>query len=58
MQAKLNLPWSMWDDRIIAAQMKRLNIKEIFSNDKDFEKVPWIKRDSEFSSSRTADRKL
>lgn len=43
-QSELNLPWSMWDDIVIAAQMKRLNINEIYSNDKDFDKIPWIKR--------------
>jgi len=43
-QLQYNLPWSMWDDIVIAAQMKRLNIKEIYSNDKDFDKIPWIKR--------------
>ncbi len=43
-QSELNLPWSMWDDIVIATQMKRLNIKEIYSNDKDFDKIPWIKR--------------
>jgi len=44
MQLQLNLPWSMWDDTVIAAQMKRLNLKEIYSNDNDFDKIPWIKR--------------
>lgn len=43
-QSQLNLPWSMWDDMVIAAQMKRLNLKEIYSNDGDFDKIPWIKR--------------
>ncbi len=43
-QLQFNLPWSMWDDMVIAAQMKRLNIKEIYSNDDDFDKIPWIKR--------------
>jgi len=43
-QTELSLPWSMWDDIVIAAQMKRLNIKEIYSNDNDFDKFPWIKR--------------
>ncbi|MEM2122561.1 MAG: hypothetical protein QXE79_02880 [Candidatus Bathyarchaeia archaeon] len=42
-QLELGLPWSMWDDVVIAAQMRRLNIKELYSNDKDFE-IPWIKR--------------
>jgi predicted nucleic acid-binding protein len=43
-QSQLNLPWSMWDDMVIAAQMKRLNLKEIYSHDGDFDKIPWIKR--------------
>jgi predicted nucleic acid-binding protein len=43
-QSQFNLPWSMWDDMVIAAQMKRLNINEIYSNDGDFDKIPWIKR--------------
>lgn len=43
-QSELSLSWSMWDDIVIAAQMKRLNIKEIYSNDNDFDKIPWIKR--------------
>lgn len=43
-QTELSLPWSMWDDIVIAAQMRRLNIKEIYSNDNDFDKFPWIKR--------------
>jgi predicted nucleic acid-binding protein len=43
-QLELNLPWSMWDDIVIAAQMRKLNIKEIYSNDNDFDKIPWIKR--------------
>jgi len=43
-QLELSLPWSMWDDIVITAQMKRLNIKEIYSNDNDFDKIPWIKR--------------
>ncbi len=44
LQSQLNLPWSMWDDLVITAQMKRLNIKEIYSNDQDFDKIPKIKR--------------
>ena len=43
-QAQFNLSWAMWDDMVIAAQMKRLNINEIHSNDIDFDKIPWIKR--------------
>jgi len=43
-QLELKLPWSMWDDIAIAAQMKRLNSRAIYSNDNDFDKIPWIKR--------------
>lgn len=43
-QSTLKLPWSMWDDIVIISQMKRLNTKEIYTNDKDFDKIPWIKR--------------
>jgi len=43
-QLEFNLSWSMWDDIVIAAQMKRLNLKEIYSNDNDFDKIRWIKR--------------
>jgi predicted nucleic acid-binding protein len=34
----------MWDDIVIAAQMKRLKMKEIYSNDKDFDNIQWVKR--------------
>lgn len=44
LQKQQNLPWSAWDDIVIAAQMKRINVKEIYSNDKDFDKIPWVKR--------------
>ena len=36
--------WNRWDDAVIAAQMKRLKINEIYSNDADFDKIPSIKR--------------
>lgn len=36
--------WNLWDDAVIAAQMKRLKISEIYSNDTDFNKIPNIKR--------------
>jgi len=35
---------SMWDDLVIAAQMQRLGIEEIYSNDRDFDKIPWVRR--------------
>jgi len=43
-QSALKLSWSMWDDMVIAAQMKRLKMKEIYSNDKDFDNIQWVKR--------------
>jgi len=43
-QAELNLPWHMWDDMVIAAQMERLGVHEIYSNDKDFDRIPWVRR--------------
>jgi predicted nucleic acid-binding protein len=33
-----------WDDAIIAAVMERLGIKEIYSNDHHFDKIPSVKR--------------
>ena len=33
-----------WDDAIIAAVMERLEIKEIYSNDSHFDKIPHLKR--------------
>ncbi|MBO3841445.1 MAG: type II toxin-antitoxin system VapC family toxin [Candidatus Brockarchaeota archaeon] len=44
LQKQQNLPWTIWDDIVVSAQMKRINIKEIYSNDKDFDKMPWVKR--------------
>jgi len=43
-QSALKLSWSMWDDIVIAAQMKRLKMKEIYSNDNDFDNIRWVKR--------------
>jgi len=42
-QSELNLPWSMWDDIVIAVHMRRLKIKEIYLIDEDF-RISWIKR--------------
>ena len=36
--------WLRWDDFIIAAQMKRQNIGEIYSNDSDFDSISGIER--------------
>ncbi len=44
LQKQQNLPWAIWDDIVITAQMQRINIKEIYSNDKDFDRIPWVKR--------------
>jgi predicted nucleic acid-binding protein len=33
-----------WDDLVIVAQMQREGISEIYSNDRDFDQVPGIKR--------------
>ncbi len=44
LQKETGLQWKMWDDLVIASQMKRLDIKEIYSNDKDFDAIPWVKR--------------
>jgi predicted nucleic acid-binding protein len=35
--------WSTWDDLVLAAQMKRLGVEEIYSNNTDF-KLKWTKR--------------
>ena len=38
------VPWSSWDDVVIAAQMARLGIGEIYSNDADFDRIPGVRR--------------
>ncbi len=40
----LGLPWELWDDLVIASQMIRYNIREIYSNDSDFDLIKDIKR--------------
>ncbi len=44
LQEETKLPWRMWDDLIVASQMKRLGINEVYSNDKDFDAIRGIKR--------------
>lgn len=44
MQAKYSFDWREWDDLVIGAQMKRMKISEIYSNDMDFDKLPEVKR--------------
>jgi len=39
-----NLAWEMWDDLVIVSQMMRAKVKEIYSNDEDFDKIPGVKR--------------
>ncbi len=34
----------MWDDLVIKAQMERLGIREIYSNDRDFDRIPYTHR--------------
>lgn len=41
---KHNLDWKFWDDLVVTAQMKNLKIYEIYSNDKDFDAIPEVKR--------------
>jgi predicted nucleic acid-binding protein len=44
LQEKTMISWEAWDDLVIASQMKRLGVKEIYSNDRDFDLIPDIKR--------------
>ncbi len=44
MKQELELPWSMWDDLVLASQMDRMKISEIYSNDSDFDRVKGLKR--------------
>ena len=43
-QKEQSLPWSMWDDLVLAAQMQRLKLSEVYSNDVDFDKIKGLKR--------------
>ncbi len=36
--------WNVFDDFVIASQMERLHIEEIYSNDSDFDRMEHIKR--------------
>jgi predicted nucleic acid-binding protein len=36
--------WNLFDDIVIAHQMRRLGIEEIYSNDSDFDRIEQIKR--------------
>ena len=33
-----------WDDALIVATMERYKVKEVYSNDRHFDRIPWIKR--------------
>ena len=44
MKHELNLPWSMWDDLVLASQMDRLKVTEIYSNDSDFDMLKGVKK--------------
>lgn len=44
MSRKLDLGWRTWDDLVIAAQMARMGVMEIYSNDRDFDEILGVKR--------------
>ena len=44
LKEEAKLPWECWDDLVIASQMGRVGIGEIYSNDRDFDKIPGIRR--------------
>lgn len=44
LQERTGISWKHWDDLVIASQMERLGTKEIYSNDKDFDIIPNIRR--------------
>lgn len=44
LRSELGLPWRMWDDLVIASQMVRVNVKEIYSNDSDFDSIKGVVR--------------
>jgi len=44
-EAKRKYPqWTYWDDYVIASQMERSSISEIYSNDSDFDSISGIER--------------
>lgn len=36
--------WESWDDLVLASQMKGLGVGEIYSNDRDFDRIPGVRR--------------
>jgi predicted nucleic acid-binding protein len=44
LREETGLSWALWDDLVIAAQMRRAGIAEICSNDEDFDRIPGVRR--------------
>ena len=44
MLRRKRLPWRLWDDLVIAAQMLRVNVSKIYSNDSDFDLIGDVER--------------
>jgi predicted nucleic acid-binding protein len=38
------LQWNMWDDLVLASQMEKVRVTEIYSNDTDFDRLKGIRR--------------
>ena len=41
--SKRRLNYNMWDDVVLSCQMRRAKIQEIYTQDRDFEKMGWVK---------------
>ena len=41
--SRRRLNYNMWDDVVLSCQMRRAKIQEIYTQDRDFEKVGWVK---------------
>ncbi len=41
---RLGLSLSVWDDLVLAVQMRRIGVEEVLSNDRDFDLIPWVRR--------------
>lgn len=44
LQEATGVKWEAWDDLVISAQMLRAGIKEIYSNDEDFDAISKVRR--------------
>ena len=44
LREEAGVSWRLWDDLVLASQMRRLGIKEIYSNDRDFDLIPGVAR--------------